>query len=71
MTEENQQIDNEAPFSKYFTMMLNMADDDLNPYEYRLLAHYVRIGGDVYETTKTTAMKTKMSSGKVSQPGAP
>ena len=30
---------------KYFHMMLNMADDDLNCHEYRLLGHYLRWAG--------------------------
>lgn len=30
---------------KYFHQMLNMADDDLNPHEYRLLGHYLRWAG--------------------------
>jgi len=50
---------------KYYHIMLNMADDDLDPYEYRLLGHYVRVG-KCWENTRTTAKKTQMSAGKVS-----
>lgn len=60
--EEQQQI--EPPPSAYFHMMLNMADDDLNPYQYRLLGHYIRVG-KCWEGTRKTAKKTKMSLGMV------
>lgn len=53
---------------QYFHIMLNIADDDLNPYEYRLLGHYMRVAGDngaCWESTRTTAKKCKMSVGKV------
>lgn len=59
---ENQAIT--QPKNKYFHMMLNMADDDLDVYEYRLLGHYIRVG-ETFEGTRTTAKKTKMSLGKV------
>lgn len=52
------------PDNKYFHIMLNMADDDLDVYEYRLLGHYIRVG-ETFEGTRTTAKKTKMSLGKV------
>lgn len=55
--------------NKYFHFMLNMADDDLDPYQYRLLGHYRRVcgqGGICFELTTTTAKKTKMSGGKIS-----
>jgi len=59
-------VTNEAPPGKYFTMLLNMADDDLDPFEYRLLGHYIRVcgagkDGSCFETTRTTAQKTRMS----------
>lgn len=50
----------------YFHVMLNMADDDLTAYEYRLLGHYVRVG-ECWEGTRTTAKKTYMSVGMVSK----
>lgn len=62
MTDEAQAIT--QPENRYFHIMLNMADDELDPYEYRLLGHYVRVG-TTFESTRTTAQKTKMSVGKV------
>jgi hypothetical protein len=58
--------------SKYFHQMLNMMDEDLNPYQYRLMGHYKRVCGDssdgaCWESTRTTAEKCKMSVGKVSK----
>lgn len=53
---------------RYFTQMLNMAEDDLDPFQYRLLSHYVRwagYGGIAQETIKETARRTKMSERKV------
>lgn len=53
---------------KYFHMMLNMAEDDLDPFEYRLLGHYIRWaghGGIEKEGIRETAKKTKMSVAKV------
>lgn len=55
---------------KYFHIVLNIADDDLDPYQYRLLGHYRRVCGEsgiCWEGTRTTAKICKMSVGKVSQ----
>lgn len=57
--------------AKYFHMIYNMADDDLDPYEYRLFGHYKRVcgqseGGYCNESTQTTAKICRMSAGKVS-----
>src|SRR5688572_30570676 len=49
---------------RYYHQMLNMADDDLGPYEYRLLGHYIRVG-ECWESVRTTAQITKMSVGMV------
>lgn len=38
-------ISEETPFGAYFHVMLNMYDDDLDPYQYRLLGHYKRVCG--------------------------
>lgn len=49
---------------KYFHMMLNMADDDLNAQEYRLLGHYLRWaghGGTHEEGIRQTAKICHMS----------
>lgn len=65
---DTHQVEHESPPHKYFTMMLNMADDDLDPYQYRLLAHYVRIagnGGTKGEGLRDTAKATRMSVHKV------
>lgn len=50
--------------------MLNMMDDDLNPYQYRLLGHYKRVCGEdgaCWEGVRKTAKTCRMSTGKVSQ----
>ncbi len=55
--DEMQSINGETGH-KYYHMMLNMADDDLNPHEYRLLGHYLRWaghGGTREEGIRTTA----------------
>lgn len=49
---------------RYFHQMLNMADDDLNPYQYRLLGHYIRVD-NCWESVRTTARITRMSVGMV------
>jgi hypothetical protein len=59
---------NEAPPHKYFTQMLNMAEDDLDPFQYRLLAHYIRWtgnGGAYEESIRQTAKATRMGVNKV------
>jgi hypothetical protein len=61
---DDQTLSNDAPMHKYFTMMLNMAEDDLEPFAYRLLAHYIRWtghGGLFVEGVRTTAKRCKMS----------
>jgi DnaD/phage-associated family protein len=61
---------NEGPHNKYFTVMLNMADDDLDPFEYRLLGHYIRVcgmkgNGVCRQSVRTVADVTHMSIPKV------
>lgn len=52
---------------KYRTELPNLYDDaDLTPYEFRLLAHYKRVGC-CFEGLGTTAVKCRMSEGQVSQ----
>ena len=63
---ENQNVQNDGKPHKYFHIIPNMADDDLNPYEYRLLGHYIRVG-DCWESTRTTADKCKMGVGTVAK----
>lgn len=55
-----------VPVGQYFHIMLNAYDDHLDPYEYRLMGHYTRVG-TCFQTTRTIAEKTGMSIGKVSQ----
>jgi hypothetical protein len=55
---------------KYFTQVLNMADDELGPYQMRLLVHYTRVAwksGKCWEGVRTTARITRMSSGMVTK----
>lgn len=65
------EIKDEGVTDRYFHIMLNMADDELDPYEYRLLGHYRRVCGaknvPCTESTRTTAERCKMSAGKVSE----
>lgn len=62
---DEQQITSKADLRKWRIELPNLYDDsDLDPYEFRLLAHYVRVG-NCYESTRTTAEKCKMSPGQV------
>lgn len=65
MTENSIPQAGQKPIKKYFFTMLNSEDDDLGPYEFRLLAHYRRVcganGGSCTESTKTTASRSHMS----------
>jgi hypothetical protein len=66
----NNQAIQDTTQGKYFHIMLNMDDDELNPYQYRLLGHYRRVcgqGGQCWESVRTTADKTKMSAATVSR----
>lgn len=63
-------ISDDGRDGKYFHLMVNMADDDLDPYQYRLYGHYKRVCGEsrdgaCWESTRTTATKCRMSVGKV------
>lgn len=63
-------IRDDGQVGKYFTLLYNMADDDLNPYQYRLLGHYKRVCGETddgacWESTRTTAKKCQISVGKI------
>lgn len=61
---ENQRISNDGSPYKYFHMMYNMCDDELDPFQYRLLGHYIRVcgqaGGHCDEGVRTTSATTKM-----------
>lgn len=70
MTERQVVTDSGAPW-KYFHVMLNMEDEELDVYEYRLLGHYRRVCGSknqpCEETTRETAGKINgMCAAKVS-----
>ena len=66
---QTQDVHDDAPAGKYFTQILNMADDDLDPYEYRLLGHYKRVIGELNapctQGTRLIAEICRMSLGKV------
>lgn len=62
--QKKDQITHEATPAKYFHQMLNMADDDLNPYQYRLLGHYIRVG-ECWKSVRRTAKDAKISVGMV------
>lgn len=65
---DEQAISDAGHSGKYFHQMLNMYDDDLAPFEYRLMGHYKRVcgeGGECYERVRTTADRTQMSVGQV------
>jgi DNA-binding MarR family transcriptional regulator len=64
---EPQEIIDESDLRKYRIELPNLYDDsDLDVYEFRLLAHYKRVGRCT-ESTRTTARKTKMSPAQVSE----
>lgn len=65
--DRQQEIHDASDLRKYRTELPNLYDDaDLDPYEFRLLAHYKRVG-TCTEGTQTTATKCHMSMGQVSQ----
>ena len=64
---EEQVIHDPSDLRKYRTELPNLYDDsDLNVYEFRLLAHYKRVGL-CRESLPTTATKCRMSEGQVSE----
>lgn len=66
-TDSKQHIVDNSDLRKWRTELPNLYDDmGLDPYEFRLLAHYKRVG-NCTENVETTAEKIKMSTGKVSQ----
>lgn len=65
MTDEQQVIIDKSDLRKYRTELPNLYDDaGLDPYQFRLLAHYVRVG-NCYESVRTTARKCGMSPAQV------
>jgi DNA-binding Lrp family transcriptional regulator len=70
MSAEQERVNDEGHPNKYYHAMLNMADDDLGPYEYRLLGHYRRVCGLTGKCTQSVreiAKACRMSTGKVSE----
>lgn len=64
---DEQTIIDPSDLRKYRTELPNLYDDaGLDVYEFRLLAHYKRVG-ECTESAETTAEKCGMSAGKVSQ----
>ncbi|MBK8138380.1 MAG: hypothetical protein IPK52_21630 [Chloroflexi bacterium] len=66
----DEHITDAAPSAAYFHFMLNMADDDLDPYEYRLLGHYRRVcgmNGTCTQSVRDIAKACKMSRGMVTK----
>lgn len=64
---EKQQIIDKSDLRKWRTELPNLYFEiGLDPYELALLAHYKRVG-NCNESVETTADKTQMSTGKVSQ----
>jgi hypothetical protein len=67
MSEQPQVISDLSDLRKYRIELPNLADDgELDPFEFRLLVHYKRVG-TCTEGLETTAKKCRMSEGKVSQ----
>ena len=65
MTGGNQHILHENESRAYFFMLPNLYDDaDLTVYEFRLLAHYVRVGV-CWEATRTTAKHCHIAASSV------
>jgi hypothetical protein len=65
--DEEQQIIDPSDLRKYRIELPNLYDDsDLDVYEFRLLAHYKRVGRCT-EGSKTTGKKCKMSPAQVSE----
>jgi hypothetical protein len=67
MTDDPQHIIDRSDLRKYRTELPNLYDDaGLDVFEFRLLAHYKRVG-TCNEGLETTARKCKMSEGSASQ----
>jgi hypothetical protein len=62
---EDQVIRSQASPLVYFHILPNLADEELDPYQYRLFGHYVRVCGAqnkaCRESTRVTAKKCQMS----------
>ncbi len=62
---DKQSVSDKGPINKYFSMMLHIDDDDLDPFEYRLLGHYRKFcglhGHDCNESILQTAKAAQMN----------
>ncbi len=61
-----QTFTDEGSPSRYFAMMLHIDDDDLDPFEYKLLGHYKKLCGlyntdVIFESNETSAGGSNMS----------
>ena len=67
----NQRLEDNGDLRRYRIELPNMTDDDLDPFQFRLYAHYKRVcgggvnGGECFESVTTTAKLCKMSRDKV------
>lgn len=70
-TSTKQTIHQDPQEPSHFSMIPHLAADTLNPYQLALYTHYKRVagenGGVCLEGVRTTAKKTQMSIGKVTQ----
>lgn len=66
MSKRTEATHDEGQFNKYYHVLPNMYDDDLNPYEYRLIGHYKRVGIS-WEGTRKIAKTCQMSVGMVTK----
>lgn len=63
-----QHVEDKSADRRYFHVLPNIADVDLDPFEYRLLGHYKRVCGETgkcWEAVRTTAATCRMSADKV------
>lgn len=67
----NQRLEDNGDLRRYRIELPNMTDDDLDPFQFRLYAHYKRVcgggvnGGECFEKVTTTAQRCQMSRDKV------
>ena len=69
-TDPTNSIEDASNDHAYFSMIPNMLDDLLDPYQFRLYAHIKRVCGETgacWQSTSTLAERCKMSAGKVSK----
>lgn len=66
-----EQLPIEAPKHSHFMMIPNMAGDELDPFEFRLFAHYTRVcwqnSGECWQSVKTIHDATGISLGMITR----